>query len=412
LPAPLSNPVIDAEAVAPSGKPCAACGTPVEPLDKFCPACGMVNPDYPQPQVIGTGPPAERVGVPSVDYGTATVPEATSARGASGPLSKHFKCQQCGAEVATDPDQRSYVCPFCDSTYVMEFSPDQTGRQPPEFVIGFAVTPEQAQEAFRRWLRQNSWFRPGDLAVASVADKLKGIYLPFWSFTMLAQSQWQAQIGEHWYRTETYTTTDAKGNVQTHTRQVQETEWWPLAGQHHQYYSGYLVSGSKGLAQDQSLRIQPFNLPALKRYEPYFLAGWLAEEYSVARDEALVICQEEFQREEQSQVATFLPGDTHSDLSVRSEFRDVSSDLCLLPIYILSYRYKDRVFRFLLNGQTGKVAGDKPLSGKRIAAAVAVALTVVLVVLLAIAIVKQLSSQRSRAPQPIPKAEMEPAPNF
>ena len=53
-------------------------------------------------------------------------------------LTKHFKCQQCGAEVATDPDQRSYVCPFCDSTYVMEFSPDETGRQPPEFVIGFA----------------------------------------------------------------------------------------------------------------------------------------------------------------------------------------------------------------------------------------------------------------------------------
>ena len=79
---------------------------------------------------------------------------------------------------------------------------------------------------------------------------------------------------------------------------MQETEWWPLAGRHHRYYSGYLVSGSKGLAQDQSLRIQPFNLPALKRYEPYFLAGWLAEEYSVGRDEALAICRAEFQRQE------------------------------------------------------------------------------------------------------------------
>ena len=203
---------------------------------------------------------------------------------APSPLSKYFKCQQCGAEVATDPSQRSYVCPFCDSTYVMEFSPQQTGRQPPEFVIGFAVTPEQAHEAFKKWLGDNSWFRPGDLATASIADKMKGIYLPFWAFTMLAQSQWQAQIGEHWYRTETYTERDSKGNLVTKTRQVQETEWWPLAGRHHRYYSGYLVSGSKGLAQDQSLRIQPFQLPALKRYEPYFLAGWLAEEYSVERD--------------------------------------------------------------------------------------------------------------------------------
>jgi hypothetical protein len=215
---------------------------------------------------------------------------------------------------------------------------------------------------------------------------MKGIYLPFWSFSMLAQSQWQAQIGEYWYRTEHYTTTDAKGNVQHHTRQVQETEWWPLAGRHHRYYSGYLVSGSRGLPQSQSLRIQPFNLPALKRYEPYFLAGWLAEEYSVTRDEALAICEQEFQRQEQRNIATFLPGNTHSGLAVDTQFSDQNSDLCLLPIYILSYRYKDKVYRFLLNGQTGKFDGDKPVSGKRIGVAVGVALAIIAVVVLVIVI--------------------------
>jgi hypothetical protein len=222
------------------------------------------------------------------------------------------------------------------------------------------------------------------LAVASIADKLKGVYLPFWSFSMLAQSRWQAQIGEHWYRTEHYTTRDSKGNVQHHTRQVQETEWWPLAGRHHRYYSGYLVSGSRGLPQDQSLRIQPFNLPALKRYEPYFLAGWLAEEYSVARDEALVLCQQEFERQEQRNIGAFLPGDTHSGLAVETEFSQQNSDLCLLPIYILSYRYQEKVYRFLLNGQTGKFAGDKPVSGKRIGIAVGVGLALLALLVLII----------------------------
>jgi hypothetical protein len=263
---------------------------------------------------------------------------------------------------------------------VIEFSPEQTGRQPPEFVIGFALTSEQAQEAFRNWLNENSWYHPGDLVATSVVDKLKGIYLPFWAFTMLARSQWQSQIGEHWYRTETYTTTDSKGNIETHTRQVQETEWWPLAGRHHRYYSGYLVSGSRGLVQDQSLRIQPFNLPALKRYEPYFLAGWLAEEYSIARDEALAICQAEFQQQEERNIGAFLPGDTHRSLAAETQFSNVSSDLCLLPIYILSYRYKDKLYRFLLNGQTGKMAGDKPVSGARIAIVVGIGLAILLVV--------------------------------
>jgi predicted RNA-binding Zn-ribbon protein involved in translation (DUF1610 family) len=372
----LDTPVVDAEVVAPAGEPCAACGTPIEPLDRFCPACGTTNPDFKSPATAKA---------------TDAWPAASDAQvHEPSPLSKVLQCKTCGAEVATDPNQRSYVCPFCDSTYVVEVPAEQSGRQRPEFVIGFAITPEQAQEKFRTWLAENSWYRPGDLVVASIADKLKGVYLPFWSFSMLAQSRWQAQIGEYWFRTEHYTTTDAKGNVQHHTRQVQETEWWPLSGRHHRYYSGYLVSGSRGLPQGQSLRIQPFNLPALKRYEPYFLAGWMAEEYSVARDEALVLCQQEFQRQEQQNIAAFLPGDTHSGLAVETDFSQENSDLCLLPIFILSYRYKDKVYRFLLNGQTGKSAGDKPVSGTRIGIAVGVALGIIALIVVIVIILSNM----------------------
>jgi hypothetical protein len=328
---------------APRGAPCEACGTPVEPGDKFCPACGC-------PGRAAAIPLAEVVGEPQ---------------------QKHFRCQNCGSEMTSSPDQRSFNCPFCDSTYVAEFSPEQTGRQRPEFVIGFGVTPDQAQAAFAKWIRVNSWFRPGDLKMAQVADKLKGVYLPFWSFSMLAQSTWQATIGEHWYRTETYTERDEKGNTVTKTRQVQETEWWPLAGRHHAYHSGYLVSGSRGLPQAAAERIQPFQLPALKRYEPYFLAGWLSEEYSVTRDEALARSQQEFARREQQAVAAFLPGDTHRGLEVQTQFSHVNSDLCLLPVYVLSYRYQNKLYRFLVNGQTGNVAGDKPLSWRRIGCAAA-----------------------------------------
>ena len=83
-----------------------------------------------------------------------------------------------------------------------------------------------------------------------------------------ADSRWSANIGEYWYRTETYTTKDSKGNTVTRTRRVQETEWWPLAGNHHRYYSGYLVSGSRGLSQQDAERIKPFQLIAIR----YWLA--------------------------------------------------------------------------------------------------------------------------------------------
>lgn len=390
----LHDQVVDAQIAAPHGRPCEACGAPVEPLDKFCPACGT-------PQASDEAAPAEMVAAEAIPAAVVVDAEpaedlTSSAGPPVGPVARSatdlpagqrfFRCQQCSSEVGLDSLQRSYVCPFCDSTYVVEFSPELSGRQRPEFVIGFAVTAEQAAAKFREWIRDNSWFRPGDLATSALVDRMRGVYLPFWSFAMLAESAWSASIGEYWYRTETYTTVE-NGKTVTKTRQVRETEWWPLAGRHHRYYSGYLVSGSRGLSQTDADRIQPFQLPALRRYEAYYLAGWMCEEYSIERDEALRRCQAEFYRREQTNVAAFLPGDTHSQLDVRTQFSAVSSDLCLLPIHILSYRYRDKVYRFLVNGQTGRVSGEKPLSWRRIGAFIAVIVALIALIGLIIALV-------------------------
>jgi hypothetical protein len=333
--------IIDA---APAVEACRRCGAPVELGDRFCGFCGAQRqaadrnvrpPDYKSPESAG---------------------EASQ---------NYFRCQSCGAEVAVNSEHRSYTCAFCDSNYVVQFTPEQTGRQSPEFVIGFAFTPDQARQRFRQWLGEKAWFRPGDLSMAQIEGKLHGAYIPFWSFSMLAQSRWSASIGENWTETETYTTVE-NGKTVTKTRTVHHTEWWDLAGGHHRYYSGFLISGSRGLSPIEVQKIQPFHLPALKRYESFYLAGWLNEEYSIGRDEALKTSQQEFRQWENENVAGFLPGDSHKDLNVQTEFSQINSDLILLPIYVLGYRYRDKLYRFLVNGQTGKIIGKKPLSWLKI----------------------------------------------
>ena len=376
----------DPHAPPPSGAPCPNCGCPVEASDKFCPACGT-------PNAVTTSHPAEQssstrkapVGEDE-DIVAADVVAAKSQGENSAALTenqRHFRCEQCGAEVMVDPQQRSYICAFCDSNYVAEFTRDTANRQSPEFIIGFAVTPEQARDKFRAWIRSNAWFNPGDLPITAVEDKQRGMYLPFWSFPMFAASEWNASIGEYWQRTETYTEME-NGKLVTKTRTVTETEWWPLQGRHHHFYNGYLVSGSKGLTQAEAHTIMPYNLPALKRYEPYFLAGWICEEYSIDRDTALQMSQHEYNERERRNISAFLPGDTSSQLNVETKFRHVSSDLCLLPLYVLSYRYQNKLYRFLVNGQTGKCDGQKPLSWSRIAIAIGIGLFVFVVALLII----------------------------
>ena len=179
---------VDARVAAPSGRMCGRCGSPVESLDKFCPGCGL-----PQAMEVEQGARSPASGAPpapSTSY--SRVVEATLA----DEQRRRFRCQQCSSEIATDTDHRSFRCPFCDSTYVVEFSTQESPRQRPEFVIGFAITPDQAQERFRKWVSSDSWFRPGDLRLAMIAEKMAGVYLPFWSFSMLARSRWSATIGE------------------------------------------------------------------------------------------------------------------------------------------------------------------------------------------------------------------------
>lgn len=341
--------IIDAEIIDETGKkdvgpPCTACGSPREGKSRFCVACGT---------------PLEARNAPMVVPG-----ESGESQGA---LPDHaFECKNCGSQVATSLEQRSYICPFCDSTYVTEIPVSRSGRQRPEFIIGFSITAYEAEQKYYEWLGKNSWLRPGDLAQKAVSEKQKGVYLPFWHFSMFASSEWAANIGEHWYRTETYTTRDSKGKTVTRTRQVQETEWFPLSGRHHRYYYGFLSPATKGITGTEAQAIQPFQLTALSRYRPYFLAGWMAEEYSVEMDAAIQESKEEFRKRQTEAVRRFLPGDRSSNLNVQTRFDVNGSDLILLPVHVLSYRYRDRVYRFLVNGQTGKIVGEKPWSKARI----------------------------------------------
>ncbi len=74
-----------------------------------------------------------------------------------------------------------------------------------------------------------------------------------------------------------------------------------------------------------------------------------------------------------------MPGDKHRGLSVETGFSQINSDLILLPIFLLSYRHGDKLFRFMVNGQTGRAVGDKPLSPWKIGLTVGLGILLVLV---------------------------------
>jgi len=59
----------------------------------------------------------------------------------------------------------------------------------------------------------------------------------------------------------------------------------------------------------------------------------------------------------------------------------------LLPVYIMAYQYRLKVYRFLVNGQTGRHSGTAPISYKKIAAVIGLVILGVLGLLMCMGVV-------------------------
>ncbi|MCA8960853.1 MAG: hypothetical protein KDC38_10085 [Planctomycetes bacterium] len=283
--------------------------------------------------------------------------------------------------------ERSTVCPFCASPTVVERPTEE--RPDPVFVVGFTLDREHATQKVLSWIRRRGPFAHSGLKSAAVQET-RGVYLPAYLYGAVADSSYSAQIGENYTETETYTTTDAKGNRVTRTRTVTKTEWRPLSGTHACYLVDVIVTASKGLPNQELESIEPFDLGGIRPYDPALFSGWIAEEPSLDEAECRRLAHQEGRDEIQRRLRRFMPGDSCRDLEFRTEVRDEILHLISLPIWIFAVRYAaDRPpIRLLVNGQTGKVAGKVPWSVGKILLAVfgglgLIALIVAIVALIA-----------------------------
>jgi hypothetical protein len=318
----------------------------------------------------------------------ASLQEATAAPPETGygGDKRSIKCKSCGAVNTVDAHVVSTECPFCGSNQVV---PQEQVAQviKPESLLPFQVDQAKAVSLFRTWLG-SGFFRP--TAVRKIARdaqaKIHGVYLPFWTFDAFTSSWWEAEAGHYYYTTETYWAADDKGQKVQRTRQVQNIRWEPASGQLQLFLDDVLVPATRNVEQGMIESIYPFDTKALVPYKSQFLAGWGAEAYTVDLQEGWKAGQEIMQQQVNSACAQQVPGDTYRNLRVDTAFSKMTFKHVLFPVWIASYRLNDKVYHFLVNGQTGEVRGQAPISWIRVA-------LVVLAVLIILALIFWLLSQ-------------------
>jgi DNA-directed RNA polymerase subunit RPC12/RpoP len=285
---------------------------------------------------------------------------ALAAQRGFGAEVRTTQCQECGATVSFGDNTTSTACEFCGSAQVLE-QREKRNVIRPESLVPFQVGREIAGEKFSGWLR-GLWFRPSKLKHQARVTEMAGVYVPYWSFDARVDSRWRAQAGYYYYVNERYTTRDSQGKTVTRNRRVRRTRWVPARGQRTDAHQDVLVCASRGLPEDLAERLRTFDARALQPYTPAFLAGWRAEEYAVELNDGWGRAVQKMEREQTRRCARDVPGDTHQFLRVDNRFYDEKFKHVLLPVWISSYRYHEKVYRFLVNGQTGEVTGKAPWS--------------------------------------------------
>jgi hypothetical protein len=284
-------------------------------------------------------------------------------------------CTGCGATVVFDGPALSIACSYCDSPMVDE------GRASAaiDAVVPFQIPKRGAIERLRMYL-EGRRFAPTELRRLRVHGRgLRGVLVPFWVYEGVVRSEYRAQIGVDWYRRETYEDRDGK----TRTREVRETEWFPLSGTAARQIEDHVVSASVGLPAHEANPLEPFDLGRATRFDPRLLSGFEAELASVASGDAERIAIAELRDAEGARIQReLLPGDRNRLDWIASEVEIRARKLVLLPVWIANYRHGDVVLRLLVNGQTGEVVGRVPVARRKVALVVALALAVLVIAVL------------------------------
>jgi hypothetical protein len=345
--------------------PCPKCGSDL----RFAPSEGRLLCDHcghAAPIVTGThGPWArEAPALIELDYETAIAAKLPREEMEE---TRVTDCPGCGAQVAFQPDIHAKECPFCATPVVADTGTHRHIK--PKGVIPFQLTERHAHQAMNDWLGR-LWFAPNGLqAYARKGRRMQGIYVPFWTYDADTATQYRGQRGDAYY----VTVRGPNGK----SRQERRIRWRRASGRVARAFDDILILASRALPKRFTDRLAPWDLTGLRSYRPEFLSGFRAEGYQVALDEGFEEAKAVMEAQIREDIRRDIGGDAQRIDQMTLRIDDVTFKHILLPIWVAAYKYRGQSYRFVVNGQTGRVQGERPWSWIKIALAVLAALVII-----------------------------------
>ena len=343
--------------------PCPACGADL----RYAPETGGMRCDHcGHEEAI----PDQRDGIAELDLRQA---ERSALPDAALEETRVARCESCGAQVEFDAAIHASECPFCASPLVTGTGVHRHIK--PQAQLPFLVSEAEARSAMVTWLGRR-WFAPSNLQKFARAERrMEGIYVPYWTYDAETRSRYAGQRGTVRYETRQVPVT-VNGKRQMSTQQVARVDWTQAQGSVARDFDDVLVLGSRSLPKTYTDALSPWDLSALSAYDPRYLAGFRAEGYGVPVEEAYAEARSVMNGVITEDVRRDIGGDQQRIDRLETDVGRLTFKHVLLPVWIAAYRYRGNSYRFVVNGRTGSVEGERPYSAVKIGLAILLGLLV------------------------------------
>ena len=282
-----------------------------------------------------------------------------------GTATRTILCKSCGGETVYDANTLSTVCPYCGSNQVLE---TQSNTIAPFGVCTFKVEKKTASDKFGGWIKKKL-FCPSKAKKSCKPEAFNGIYIPIWTFDADTVTDFTARYGIE----KTYT--DSKGET------YKKTDWYPTSGTHREFIDDHPVIATERYDASLLKALLPFDTANNLSYNPEYLAGFAAEKYSIGLNDGWEHAKAGIADILKNNITKRIKKENDADdvdsLKMNTLYNNIKYKYLLAPVWLSSFKYKDKIYNFMVNGETGKVSGKSPVSALRVAIAILIALGII-----------------------------------
>lgn len=259
---------------------------------------------------------------------------------------RSYVCKSCGGEITCDENTAASSCPFCGNPVVM--TRQLSGALRPDYVIPFQLDKKAAKEALKN-LYEGKRLLPKSFKDTNHINEIKGMYVPFWLFDA------EADVNMLYRASKIRMWSDSRYDYT-------ETSYFNVSRGGSMKFTRVPVDGSSKMPDDLMESLEPFDFSKAVDFQTAYLAGYLADKYDVDSKESIGRANERIKnsaRQAFDETVRGYTAVTNESCSIRLSGSRVK--YALFPVWILNTAWNGQNYLFIMNGQSGKMAGDLPL---------------------------------------------------